>query len=1505
MNTQRSVLLRAALRTLVVSAMPVAAVHAQSISLNFTDSDPNSTVNTGTPGAIPIASTFWNNLNSSAGDGNVTGLMDNSGVAGPAAINWISANTWRSGLTPTTGNGQLTKGYLDDGGGGCQITVSGIPYLSYNAYVIVASDQGGGTQGNANYRPVSVNGVAYSHNDTATVAANANWTGQNFTDAALVEGQNYLKITNLGGQTLNVRGGNNSGGFRGPIAGLQIENTYTGAFRYWDLNGATAGAGGATPAGTWDGAATNWNAAADGTGATAAWPGAGHSAVFSAGGDATGVFTVNLSGTRTADAVLVEQGNLTLSGGTLDLAAPAVVRVFSGASLTLNTTLSGTSGVVLEGGSDINLSGTHGVSGAAIFTIPSLILNSGTSFPNLGGLVVGSNSTIIADTSTLNLTGAMTVGNGGQINSAGSTFAAGGAVSFNGAGYSGSGSSSLSGSSLFLNNGTAAASMALTNTSTVNLTATAPAQATFELNSGALTMGDSSTVNTDRWVNRGSGLTHTLTISGNAQLNVTDDLVLGDNSNAAITVTQTGGTVTNTGTTNNPGGNDMSNRWGHWGGGTTVYNLSAGTLNLQGAPLYLSWDGAATLNVSGTGLANLQGVDMGFGTRTQASTINLTGGRLNIGAAGIVTGGTTNKTINLGAGTLGALDSWASTVAMNVTAAHTIDTGAFDINLGGALGGTGSIVKTGTGTLGLGGTNTYPGPTDINAGALRLGGSTAGTVNIASTAELLAGTPVLPGTGTAGSLNLANGSSSTFRIGATSDGIVVTAPNGLTTNTAHTINIAGAAGMGPGTYPLFDYDTAISGTGAGAFVIGSMPHIVATLNHNVANTAMELEITAVDSLVWTGANGSAWDLNSAQNWSLASNSNAAPYFQTDMVLFDDTATTGNVVLTGTITPGDVMFNNSTLDYTLSGAGIAGPTDLIKDGAAKLTLLNDNTYVGSTVVNAGTLQVGDGTSGSLDPLSPVVVAPGAEFILHPAASGNFPNTVNNDGTFRLVGTVDTNLNGTWGAPNSGNIIVDSTGITSFTTGKPDWSGNLTVNAGTLRTTGFATSSLGQGSNLRTLTFNGPDTVLSMEQNNIFGGGGTTFTGIPVLVLTGGATLTSTDYNVLGDVTLNGSTISGASEDESADYRGFELRGAITVTGSSPSLIETTTAHENHLDTATPFTVEDVTGSAATDLLVSAPLRNASPDNGSIVGGLVKLGAGTMELTGTGTYTGTTDVQEGTLKVNTSLTSASILLATGTTLAGNGSTTGSVTAAAGSFIAPGASAGTFSAGGDVALNGTLLVELDGSSGDKLDVGGALDITTATVDFSVLGGGATLPVYVIAEYTTLTGAAFATVNNLPAGYTLVYDHGANSNQIALVDPSADPYLTWATSPPYNLSGGNELPGVDADGDGLANAIEFVLGGNPANANDNDKRPTGAVSGGNFVFTFRRTDLSNYSPVPFVEYGSTLSGWTPAENGVNGVSIVVTDDFYGAGIDRVVVSIPQALATGQKLFARLNANP
>src|ERR1700752_591900 len=67
---------------------------------------------------------------------------------------------------------------------------------------------------------------------------------------------------------------------------------------YWDVNGeGTAGAGGPAATGAWNATATNWNKDSNGDaalGPVAAWVD-GDTAIFSAGNDATGAFTVTVT----------------------------------------------------------------------------------------------------------------------------------------------------------------------------------------------------------------------------------------------------------------------------------------------------------------------------------------------------------------------------------------------------------------------------------------------------------------------------------------------------------------------------------------------------------------------------------------------------------------------------------------------------------------------------------------------------------------------------------------------------------------------------------------------------------------------------------------------------------------------------------------------------------------------------------------------------------------------------------------------------------------------------------------------------------------------------------------------------------------------------------------------------------------------------------------------------------------------------------------------------------
>lgn len=125
------------------------------------------------------------------------------------------------------------------------------------------------------------------------------------------------------------------------LAGLCLLATVASAQTlYWDTNGKTAGAGGTTPAGTWttSNSDKNWNSTAAGTTTNPqAWT-SGADAVFSAGTDATGAYSVTVSGTQNVSSITVQEGSPTLASGTINFndASPDIL-VAAGSTLTFGT----------------------------------------------------------------------------------------------------------------------------------------------------------------------------------------------------------------------------------------------------------------------------------------------------------------------------------------------------------------------------------------------------------------------------------------------------------------------------------------------------------------------------------------------------------------------------------------------------------------------------------------------------------------------------------------------------------------------------------------------------------------------------------------------------------------------------------------------------------------------------------------------------------------------------------------------------------------------------------------------------------------------------------------------------------------------------------------------------------------------------------------------------------------------------------------------------------------
>ncbi len=120
-------------------------------------------------------------------------------------------------------------------------------------------------------------------------------------------------------------------------------------------------------------------------------------------------------------------------------------------------------------------------------------------------------------------------------------------------------------------------------------------------------------------------------------------------------------------------------------------------------------------------------------------------------------------------------------------------------------------------------------------------------------------------------------------------------------------------------------------------------------------------------------------------------------------------------------------------------------------------------------------------------------------------------------------------------------------------------------------------------------------------------------------------------------------------------------------------------------------------------------------------------------------------------------------------------------------------------------------------------------------------------------------------------------------------------------DLSGSDANFDADPDKDGLANGLEWILGGNPT-ASSLSVAPTLTVDASNASLTFNRLDLSKCSATLKVQWSNDLSSWTdvPVTSMTSG-SVSITEN--GTSPDSVVVNVPVSNAVSGKLFLRLVA--
>ncbi len=301
--------------------------------------------------------------------------------------------------------------------------------------------------------------------------------------------------------------------------------------------------------------------------------------------------------------------------------------------------------------------------------------------------------------------------------------------------------------------------------------------------------------------------------------------------------------------------------------------------------------------------------------------------------------------------------------------------------------GTGSITKLGAGTVEIQSAATYSGGTRVFEGTLLISGAGrpgTGAVNVfggnfagAVGATNASATVVAGGATNSIVVNAANGQfyqaanltlssgtrlqfslSNSVALSLTIAPLVIT-NSGTTLFATNSVGVDVVGALTVGQFPLIKY-AALGADGFVALQLGTIqPHTAAYLSNNVANSTIDLVVTANNQpLSWATGSG-VWDVNTTANWRDATSA-VATYQQTgsfgDAVVFAD-ALSGASPITVTVnaqpTPASVTVNGAK-NFTFAGAGgIAGSAALTKSGSGTLTLNTANTFAGGLNLNGGT------------------------------------------------------------------------------------------------------------------------------------------------------------------------------------------------------------------------------------------------------------------------------------------------------------------------------------------------------------------------------------------------------------------------------------------------------------------------------------------------------------------------------------------------------------------------
>ncbi|MGL4315480.1 MAG: autotransporter-associated beta strand repeat-containing protein [Pseudomonas sp.] len=360
-----------------------------------------------------------------------------------------------------------------------------------------------------------------------------------------------------------------------------------------------------------------------------------------------------------------------------------------------------------------------------------------------------------------------------------------------------------------------------------------------------------------------------------------------------------------------------------------------------------------------------------------------------------------------------------------------------------------------------------------------------------------------------------------------------------------------------------------------------------------------------------------WSTGSAF-WGLAADGVSGPYASWSNAALDDAdlrGTGGTLTLSGALTAHNLAFNSS--GYILNGSTLtlggvtptittsadarinsvlAGNVGLTKDGSGTLILGGANTYTGSTIINAGVLQL-TGASNRLPTATDLTIAnvAGATLDLNSlnqqlaslAGGGASGGAVS-------LGSGTLTLSKASGSTNFAGVISGSGGLTKagastqILSGANSYSGATTVSAG----------------------------VLNIQNGSALGStaGGTSVTSGAALALQGGISVGAEALTLNGTGISSGGALRSVSGNNS--YAGALTLGSNSRINSDDGLLS--------LSGGISGATRTLTMGGAGSSLISGAIATTT-------GGLIKNGAGTLTLSGANSYTGATTLSAGVLNI----------------------------------------------------------------------------------------------------------------------------------------------------------------------------------------------------------------------------------------------------------------------------------